>query len=81
MLFAEAELSTIVTKISKRKIEKQFLEVEVMPPSTSVVISHIIETKRNEDFLSLYFGNAKHYEVSGYNDMKLLDDGQVIVHF
>ena len=80
MLFTEADLSTIITKISKKKIKKQFIEVEIMSPSTSVVISNIIETKRNEDYLSVYFINPKYSGVSGYDDMEILDDGRVIVH-
>ena len=80
MLFTEADLSTIITKISKKKIQKQFIEVEVISSSTSVVISNIIETRRNEDYLSMYFTNPKHSGVSEYDDMEILDDGQVIVH-
>ena len=80
MLFIEAELSTIITKISKKKFKKQFIEVEIMSPSTSVVISNIADAKRNEDFLSLYFTNPKHSGVSGYDNIELLDDGRVIVH-
>ena len=60
MLFTEVDLSTIIAKISKKEIKKQFIEVEVMSPSTSVVISNITETRRNEDYLSLYFTNPKH---------------------
>ena len=80
MLSIEAELSTIITKISKKKIKKQFIEVEVMSPSTSVVISNVIDIKRSEEFLSLYFTNPKLSGVSGYDDIELLDDGRVIVH-
>ena len=80
MLFIEAELSTIITKISKKKFKKQFIEVEIMSPSTSVVISNIADAKRNKDFLSLYFTNPKHSGVSEYDDIELLDDGRVIVH-
>ena len=80
MLFIEEDLSTIIAKISKKKIKKQFIEVEVLSPSTSVMISNIIETKRNEDYLSLYFTNPKYSGVGGYDDMELLDDGRVIVH-
>ena len=80
VLIIEEEFSTIITKISKKKIKGQFIEVKVMSPSTSVVISNIIEDKRNEDFLALYFFNPKHSGVSWYKDMELLDDGRVIVH-
>ena len=80
MLFTEADISTIIAKISKKKVKKQFIEVEIMSPSTSVVISNIIETRRNEDYLSVYFTNPKHSGVSGYDDMEILDDGRVIVH-
>ena len=80
VLFTKADISTIITKISKKKVKKQFIEVEVMSPSTSVMISNIIETKRNEDYLSLYFANPKHSGVGGYDDMEILDDGRVIVH-
>ena len=80
VLFTEADISTIISKISKKKVKKQFIEVEIMSPSTSVMISNIIETKRNEDYLSLYFANPKHSGVSGYDDMEILDDGRVVVH-
>ena len=80
VLIIEEELSTIITKSSNKRINGQFIEVEVISPSKSVVISNIVETKRNEDFLSLYFTNPKHSGVSGYDDMELLDDGRVIVH-
>ena len=51
MLFIEADLSTIITKISKKKIKKQFIEVEILSSSTSVMISNIIETKKMKTFL------------------------------
>ena len=80
MLFTEADINTIKAKISKKKIKKQFIEVEVMSPSTSVVISDIIDSKRNIDYLSLYFTNPKHSGVSEYDNIEVLDDGRVIVH-
>ena len=80
VLIIEEEFSTIITKMSKKKIKGQFIEVEVMSQSKSVVISNITDAKRNKDFLSLYFGNAKRSGVSEYDGMELLDDGRVIVH-
>ena len=74
------EISTIIAKISKKKIRKQLIEVEVMSPSTSVVISNITDTKRNEEFLSLYFTNVKFSGVSEYDNLEILNDGRVIVH-
>ena len=59
---------------------KQSVEVEVMSPSTSVVIRNIIDKKRKEEFLKLYFTNAKHSGVSTYDGLEILDDGRVIVH-
>jgi len=76
----EIKIGEIATKISKKKFRKQFIEVEVMSPSTSVVISNIVDKKRNEDFLQLYFSNPKHSGVSEYKDLEILHDGRVIVH-
>ena len=81
MLLIEMEISTIIANISKKKIKKQLIEVEVMSPSTSVVISNINEHYRNEDFLSLYFTNSKFSGVSEFDNLEILDDGRVIVHF
>ena len=80
ILLIEMEISTIVAKISKKKIKKQLIEVEVMSPSTSVVITNITDNKRNADFLSLYFTNSKYSGVSEYDNLEILDDGRVIVH-
>ena len=77
MLLTEIELSTIVKNISKKKFKKQSIEVEVISPSTSVVISNV---KRNEEFLKLYFTNPKFSGVSEYENVEILDDGRVIVH-
>ena len=80
MLLTEIELSTIVKNISKKTIRKQSIEVEVITPSTSVVISNVIGKKRNEEYLKLYFTNSKFSGVSEYETLEILDDGRVIVH-
>lgn len=80
MLLTDIELSTIVKKVSKKKLKKQSIEVEVITPSTSVVISNVIDKKRNEEFLKLYFTNPKFSGVSEYETLEILDDGRVIVH-
>ena len=80
MLSTEIKLNTIVNKISKKQIKKQSIEAEVISPSTSVMISSVIDRKRNEEFLKLYFTNPKFSGVSEYESIEILDDGQVIVH-
>ena len=80
MLPTEIKLSTIVNKISKKQIKKQSIEAEVISPSTSVMISSVIDRKRNEEFLKLYFTNPKFSGVSKYESLEILDDGRVIVH-
>lgn len=79
MLPAETKLNTILTKISQQKFKRQFIEVEVISPSTSVVISNI-DKKRDKDFLEVYFGNHRLSGVSGYKDLEIKGDGQVIIH-
>ena len=79
-LITEIEVSTIIKKISKKTIKKQTIKVEVITPSTSVVISNMSETKRNEKYLKLYFNNARFSGVSKYESFEILDDGRVIVH-
>lgn len=69
-----------MTKISKKQFKKQFIEVEVMSPATSIVISNIVDKKRNEEFLKLYFTNSKHSGISEYNKLEILGHGQVIIH-
>ena len=74
------QLDKIIATISKKKIKKQLLVAEKVVPSTSVIISNIIEKKRDEDFLKLYFSNPKFSGVSDFDDIEILDDGRVIVH-
>ena len=79
-LITDIEVSTIIKKISKKTIKKQTIEVEIITPSTSVLISNMAEKKRNKEFLKLYFNNVNFSGVSEYESLEILDDGRVIVH-
>ena len=75
------QLDDIKTKILQTKFNGGYIAVEKIPPSNSVIISNIDETKRTKEYLDLYFSNPKICEVSGFDHIDLLDNGQVIVHF
>ena len=79
MVFVGTQIDDFITQISKRKFKRQLIEVEKMIPSTSLIISNIIE-KKDEDYFRMYFSSPQHSGVSEIDDIEMLDDGRVIVH-
>jgi len=72
-------MNEVICRISAKPIKKSIIEAEILPPSASVIICNL-EKKRSSEFYKLYFSNSEASGVSKFNDIEMLDDGQVIVH-
>lgn len=76
------QLYDIKAKISQTKVYGKDIEIEEIPPSKSVIINNIDESKRKNDYLRLYFSDPECGRgVNGFKHFDLLDNGQVVVHF
>lgn len=76
------QLDDIKDKICKTKFNNdEYIEVEEVPPSKSVIINNIDISKRKKEYLNLYFSDPKRCGVTGFNTVELLDNGQVLVSF
>ena len=73
------QLDEIIKAISKKPIRKKFIKVERILPPTSVMISNIIEKRKDKEYLELYFANASVSGISTFDKIDILDDGRVIV--
>jgi len=72
------QLDDIKHKICHTKFNDKEIEVEELPPSKSVIINNIDETKRKEEYLNLYFNRCG---ITGFDRVELLDNERVLVHF
>ena len=75
------QLNDIKAKIQQIQFNEEYIEVEEVPPSKSVIISNIDKKLRTKRYLTFYFSSPIKCGVSGFDHVELLDNGQVIAHF
>ena len=78
-LYTGLQLDEVIKVISKKKFKKNSIEAERMLPPRSVIISDIIENRRDHYVLELYFNHSSS-GISHFKKIEMLDDGRVILH-